>query len=81
MLIGFSMKVDKSLSHSFEETYVDQTGLDESDSNLSSFVWVELSWFPFYCGTKFLTHAYIIGTCYDIFPSLLVMETENQLSH
>ena len=32
------MKVEESLSHSFEETNVDQTGLDESDNNLSSLV-------------------------------------------
>jgi hypothetical protein len=33
-----SKKKKKNLSHSFEETNVDQTGLDESDNNLSSLV-------------------------------------------
>jgi hypothetical protein len=37
-IFSLVMQVEESLSHSFEETNVDQTGLDESDNNLSSLV-------------------------------------------
>lgn len=38
LLISFSMRVEESLSHSFQETNVDKTGLDASDNETSSSV-------------------------------------------
>lgn len=38
LLISFSMQVEESLSHSFQETNVDKTGLDASDNETSSSV-------------------------------------------
>jgi hypothetical protein len=38
LLIGFSMQVDESLSHSFQKINVDQHCLDASDNNPSSSV-------------------------------------------